>query len=354
MFRIILIVLVLVGCNSLNPAAENSNKPKAGGAPGEIILVMDSAHWDSKLGTVLKEVFFSKTPGLPRPETLFTVRYIKPLDFRSILKYAKNIVIVYDLENDSQGSRRIKSFFTVNSLDVIAHDTTKFLLSKSDEWASGQEVMFLYGQNEQILSNLIERNKIKIQQHFNNLENQRLSKALFSSNEMKGVSSLLSTNHEFSLRIPFGWRIEYEKQTENFIWLRNPGLEADKNIWIHYSNYNGPIDFENTINLRNDVTREYIYDDKEANDTSFVVVETFIPPIITDVNFLGQYAKKIIGLWKTNNLSMGGPFLSYVFADPLNGRLYIIDGFIYSPSKPQREYMREIDTILKTFSTKAK
>jgi len=48
---------------------------------------------------------------------------------------------------------------------------------------------------------------------------------------------------------------------------------------------------------------------------------------------------------------MGGPFLSYIVADASIGRLYFIDGFVYSPGKPQREYMREIETILWTFST---
>ena len=57
------------------------------------------------------------------------------------------------------------------------------------------------------------------------------------------------------------------------------------------------------------------------------------------------------GLWKTNNLTMGGPFLSYTFVDEGTGMLYYIEGFTYSPSKKQREIMRELEVILHTFKT---
>lgn len=355
--RFVLIVLWLVfitGCSSMNPTSEVSNKPKASGESGEIIFVMDSIHWKSELGSALNETFRSKTPGLPRPESLFTIRPIQPLDFKSILKNAKNIVIVYVMDNESNNSNRIKNFFTPNSLIEIANDTTKFLLSKKNEWARGQEVMFLYGKSEQTLSRLIETNKDKLQKHFNQIEKSRLNKSLYVSKELKEVGSLLSRNHGFSLRIPYGWRIDYESPEDNFIWLRNPGLAVDKNLWICYTDYNGPEDFDNVVALRNNVTRRYIFDNKEVNDTSYVVVEKLVPPIVREINFHGQYAKEIKGLWKTNNLSMGGPFISYVFADAANGRLYIIDGFVYSPGKPQREFIRELETILWTFSTSMK
>jgi hypothetical protein len=57
------------------------------------------------------------------------------------------------------------------------------------------------------------------------------------------------------------------------------------------------------------------------------------------------------GLWRTNNLTMGGPFLSYALVDEAEGMLYYIEGFTFSPSRNQREIMRELETILHTFRT---
>jgi hypothetical protein len=57
------------------------------------------------------------------------------------------------------------------------------------------------------------------------------------------------------------------------------------------------------------------------------------------------------GLWRTNNKSMGGPFISYALVDQDRGLLYYIEGFTFSPGKPQREIIRELEAILKTFQT---
>lgn len=347
-----LISASLFSCSTQSGSeSSGSLKAKASSEPGEVILVMDSLHWSSPLGEAVKNTFRPQTPGLPRPEPLFTVRYIRPEDFRSILKFAENIVIVSVLENMSSGSERIKSFFTQESLHQIAEDTSKFLYTKKDEWARGQEIMYLYGKDEATLIRHIEKNRTKLQEHFNNIERRRLEAELYAAKELKEVGRLLARNHNFTLRIPFGWRIDLEEKNTNFIWLRNPGLEVDKNIMIYYRDYEGPEDFEDVTAIRNGFTKEYVYDDKEQNDTSFVVVETIVPPEIKTTTFNGKFAIESRGLWKTNNLSMGGPFISYIFVDEALNRLYYIDGFVYSPSKPQREYVRELETILKTFRT---
>ena len=358
MRKILLLVCALAslyGCSPGSGLDSNSAlKPKASSEPGEIILVMDSLHWETKLGKEIKETFQKATPGLPRPEPIFTVRYIRPTDFRSILKYAENIIIVSVLENYSAGSERTKNFFTPSSLKQINEDTSKFLYTKKEEWARGQEVMYLYGKTEEILLRHIKENRTKLQDHFNNIERKRTLSGLYTSKELKEVGNMLLRNHDFTIRIPFGWRIDFEDKSKNFIWLRNPGLAVDKNLWIYYTDYTDAKVFEDVSAIRNAVTKEYIYDDRETNDTSYVVVETLLPPIQKQTIFNDNFAVEVRGLWKTKNLSMGGPFISYVFVDESINRLYYIDGFVYSPSKPQREYIRELETILKTFQTRDK
>jgi hypothetical protein len=57
------------------------------------------------------------------------------------------------------------------------------------------------------------------------------------------------------------------------------------------------------------------------------------------------------GLWRTNNKTMGGPFLSYTMVDESSERIYYVEGFVYSPGEDQRETMRELEMILSTFET---
>ena len=348
---IILIPVIAVACG--NGKGDKQLLPRASGASGEIILVMDSLHWTSELGAQIKKTFKPLVEGLPRPEPLFTVRYIRPQDFKSILKNARNIIVVVVLDNNSPGSRRAKQFFTPNSLKIIQEDTSRYWLSKQNEWAKGQEVLYLFGKNETVLTNRIIENREKLQMHFNNIEKKRVMASLYKAKELKKLGDLLIRNHQFTIRIPFGWRIDFEDKDTNFIWLRNPGISVDKSIFIYYKDYTSEDIFEYPAIMRNEATRKYVYDDKEQNDTSYVVVETLLPPVIQQVNFNKKYAVEVRGLWKTNNLSMGGPFISYLFVDEQLGRAYYIDGFVYSPSKDQRESIRELKTILSTFRTES-
>ena len=346
-------VIVMALFFSCSEIGNKENIPRASGRAGEVILVMDSAHWKSPLGDEITKTFRQEVAGLPRPEPEFNVRYIMPEEFNGILKMAQNIIIVAILENYSSNSERVKNYFTPNSLKRINEEPDLFLLSKQNEWAKGQEILFLFGKTEDALTAHIAKNSDKLKAHFNNIERRRLEASLYKSKELKELGNVLMENHQFSLRIPFGWRIEFEDDSKNFIWLRLPGIQVDRNIWIYYKDYTSDEVFEDPVAFRNSITKQFIFDDKDTNDTSYVVVETLVPAVKTQANFNDKYAIEVKGLWKTNNLSMGGPFVSYVFVDQEINRVYYLDGFIYSPSKPQREFIRELETILWTFQTKS-
>lgn len=345
----VVFTFIFVSCSE---TANKDNIPRASGRAGEVILVMDSAHWRSPLGEEIVKTFRTELAGLPRPEPEFNVRYIMPEEFNGILKMAQNIIIVAVFDNYSSNSERVKNYFTPNSIKRINEEPNLFLLSKQNEWAKGQEVLFLFGKTEDALTQHIAENSDKLRAHFNNIEKRRLQYSLYKSKELKEVGNTLMNNHQFSLRIPFGWRIEFEDENKNFIWLRLPGIEVDRNIWVYYTDYTTDSVFKEPVKFRNDVTKQFIFDDKEKNDTSYVVVETLVPAVAQQVNFNDKYAIEVKGLWKTNNLSMGGPFVSYMFVDESLNRIYYIDGFVYSPSKPQREFIRELETIMWTFRTK--
>ncbi len=352
-FLLIIIPITFLLSSCVDGTRNKNLLAKAGGQTGEIILVIDSIHRNSVLGKEIENTFRSLVEGLPRPEPEFTIRYIMPEDFQGILKNAQNIIIVAVLNNYSRNSERVKNYFTTSSIERIKNEPDLFLLSKQNEWAIGQEVLFLYGQTDEILANKIAENRDKLRLHFNNIEKKRLEVSLYKAKELKEVGNVLIENHQFSVRVPFGWRVEFEDKSRNFVWLRLPGVDVDRNIWVYYEDYTTSDIFKDATAFRDRITKKYIYENKERNDTSYVVVETLIPPVSREINFHGKFALKMNGLWKTKNHSMGGPFASYMFVDEELNRIYFIDGFVYSPGKSQREFMREIDTILWTFRTES-
>ena len=107
----------------------------------------------------------------------------------------------------------------------------------------------------------------------------------------------------------------------------------------------------NLIGLRDSITLHNVFEDPEDLD-SYIRVDTLnIETEFITTRFNGQYAKRIRGIWKANNLTLGGSFISYVFVDEKTNRLYYLDGFVVSPGRAKREPLRELEVILKTFVT---
>ena len=328
---------------------ENSGRllVKGSGTPGEIILVIDSAQWKGELGKALRETLHADLPGVSRPEKLFTVRYIEPTLFNSVLNKAHNIIFVATLDSKTKGGEVVRNYMTNN---YIQEHPDKFIISQQDIFASEQDVLYLFSATSAELTERIRNNKATIQNFYNQKENERLLKSLFVAKEEKAVSKHLQKNYGYSIRVPNGYRIESDDA--KFMWLRSVGV-IDKNIFITYLEYDDDKVFQNRnlIGLRDSITLINVFEDPTDLDSYMRVDTIHLETEFTPTKFYGQYAKKIRGIWMANDLSLGGSFLSYIFVDPDTNRLYYLDGFVVSPGKNKRETLRELDVILKTFKT---
>ena len=62
----------------------------------------------------------------------------------------------------------------------------------------------------------------------------------------------------------------------------------------------------------------------------------------------GDYAYEVRGLWEMENDAMGGPFVSHVRVDRTNGRIVVVEGFVYNPGKLKRDQIRKLNAALYT------
>jgi len=342
-------ILLLIGIIFSCDLNEKSQRllVKASGTPGEIILVIDSVQWQGELGDVLRETLLKDLPGVSRPETIFTIRYIEPTLFNSVLNKAKNLIFVATLDSKTKGGEIVRNYMTNN---YIQDNPDKFIISQKDIFASGQEVLYLFSATTDELIERVRNNKETIRNFFNQKENNRLLQSLYKAKEEKAVNNYLASHYGYSLRVPNGYRIE--AKDSSFMWLRSVG-QIDKNIFITYLDYKTDEIFtnKNLVALRDSITHVNVFEDP-ADEDSYIRVDTVhIATEFTTTKFNGQYAKRIRGIWKANNLTLGGSFISYIFVYPNTNRLYFLDGFVVSPGKKKRETLRELEVILKTFKT---
>lgn len=353
---IIFFAVFLFSCDSDKEGKRDTSLlPKASGSPGELILVMDSSLYSDTVGKALRSVLRAEMVGLPREEPYFTMSQIEPGRMNNVLRTVRNLVFVMTLDNQSPGNKRVRQYFTKSSLERINKEPDLFMFADNDVYARGQKVLYLFSRSSENLTEKIIDNSEQIRNVFNTVERERLAEGLFKSKVLSGLSEILVDKHDFYVKIPFAYKVvENEK---GFVWFRQMNDDNDKNIFVTYRPYFSEKQFtkEQIIALRDSIARQKLFEDPALPNTH-LVTETGVPfkPVVTkEVNLNGLYAVETRGLWRTKQATMGGPFLSYTVVDENLGRLYYIEGFLYSPGKAQRELMRELEVVLRTFEPRS-
>ncbi len=345
----ILFLAITLGCGSRD-RKDPRYLPNATGKPGDIILIMDSVQWRGELGSEVRKIFRSEFPGLPQSEPMFNIIWVHPSRLK-LLTQIRNLIYVFTLDQTTQGSKTLIRDFTPETLDKIRSDSGFYRFNRKDEYAKGQEVLYLFSDTQANLIRHLRKDRQQLIDFFNDVERKRLEKNLFGTKSTTGVASFLRKEHNIELRVPIGYVLA-DKQND-FIWLRQIEAEKDKDVFITWKPYESEYQLlpDSVVTWRDATAKKYLYEDPE-NPISYLVTEKEHSDVLArQVKLNGHFAMQVRALWKTNNNSMGGPYVGYALVDQGAGRLYYIEGFAYAPGKDKREIVRELETILGTFRT---
>jgi len=349
-FSTIIIALFLgIALTSCDPESMSSNsaKPKARGIIGEIFMVIDSVKWAGPVGDELRKIYQSDLPGMIRSESKFSLKRIDPSEMNRMLKTSTNIIYVTTFDDKRSSSQIINSQFSKESKEKALNDPRIFSLRMEDEFAIGQEVLYLFGNNEQELISNLQKNGDRLQNLFEVRERKRLEKILLSRKNSE-ANSLSKNNLGIEINVPASYQIA--KAEKNFLWVRQitpTGNRADISLFFHVEDYVSEEQTfpENILKLRDSVARQHIFGDPEIPE-SYVITEKQIIPAFRNMVINDNFTTEIRASWRTNNLSMGGSYLGYLMIDKEKGKLYYIEGFVYYPNEVHRDALREIETIL--------
>jgi hypothetical protein len=341
---------LVVGCNVKNSEGDRSALPQSRAGEGEVLVVMDSVKWSGELGDAMRRTFSSQIPGLPQPEPYFSLKHVRPSAFRSILRQASNVIIVMTLDNKSREGEALRSYFTDESLERIRNESDIFMFTQDNVFARGQNVLYLFGQNDQQLMDNIREHQAPLKQFFLKNEKNRISRKIYTGRSIEPIIQKLVRDHQFYINVPANY--DLAKEENNFVWIRQLGAD-DKSIIVYYEPYESEKVFEEEglFQLRERVVKHQLVDVERP--AIYMTTETLIPLHLERKNLNGKYAVEARGLWKLSDNTRGGAFLSYVFVDETLNRLYYIEGFLANPGRSKREPMRELEIILNSFRTEA-
>jgi len=148
----------------------------------------------------------------------------------------------------------------------------------------------------------------------------------------------------FQLKIPKNYGLVDD--TGDFLWFRQNISKGSMNI-IAYAlplTKNDSI-INNIVAARDTIGKKYI---PGPSDGSYMITEAAYTPFTRQTELSGKPSYETRGKWEVKNDFMAGPFLNYTVVDKANNRLLVVEGFTYAPSVKKRDFMFELEAILKT------
>ena len=321
-----LMALVLFSCGGNEKKGGKSLfTPVSSGRPYEMLVVIDKGMWERPAGRALFDVLDSDVPGLPQPERSFRISQIIPSKFDRGFRIFRNIIDV----------------------DIQPIYTQPKLKYSRDSYTSPQMIMTIQAPDEQSFEEFVAKNRQVIVDFFTKAEMNRqinLLKEKYNPVVAAKVGSIFGCD----VRIPA--ELERYKEGKDFLWASSDNNST--NTSLNFVIYSYPYTDKNTftkdyfVHKRDSVMKINIPGAREGQyiqtDADYVDVKDFAVK--------GEYAFEARGLWYMENDMMGGPFVSHARVDRPNGRVVVVEGFVFAPEKKKRDLMRKLEAALYTLN----
>ena len=317
--NIIIFALAFFSCNET--ASKKVYKPQSSGNINSLLVVVDDDLWGASVGEAIRRHIGSEIYGLPQIEPQFDLRQVPKSVFSDFVRMNRTVLKV-QLSNE---------------------DGVKFY---TNPYTKPQKMIVISGTSRQILAELIEQNSSKIISVFKNEElkerQRRIKKSLFNT---AAVEKTLGV----TLNVPSVYRIA--KKEKDFFWIRRDTKTGIINLLL----YSVPLQefkskdafSQRVIQLRDSVAKQHIPGPVDGN---FMTTETAYTPFSFFTEIANTKVLETRSLWKIEGAFMSGPFINFSFEDIKNNRLLVAEGFVYTPSEPKRDYVFELESIIKSIT----
>jgi len=318
-----IVILSLAACDMINEKVV----PGITGKPGDLLIVADSSFYNNKTGRALEEVFAKEQVGLTQPEPRFSIIHIPHHAFTNIFQTTRNIIIISDDKSNK----------------------TKISIAK-DAWAKPQLIVTINASSDKIAAKTIEANKEVLLDYFNNKEIERLQ-TQYKLNKNSDNAKLVNEKFGLSLNIDELYFVAVD--SDDFMWLRKEKTvgqhPVSQGLFIYTYPYVSDSTFKlsELMNKRDHYTKLHVEGGAEG---SYMAIYREYQPVQREASLNGVYLNELRGLWQMEGDFMGGPFVNYSLVDEKKNRVICIDGYVYAPNFKKREYLRQLEALIKTIT----
>ena len=312
-------ILLLVACNE---GKKKSFKPESIGAINSLAVVMDNKLWEGEVGDKVREHFAAPILGLTWDEPLFTLEHMPKQVFTGMTRHRRSVLFV-------------------------SIDSAEMAQVKVDVYASPQRVGVIQGGTEEELIARLDEEAKKIIASFKDTEVKEAQKRFLRS---LSKDKVLEEKYGVKLRIPSVYKLG--KEEENFVWIDREIPRGSMNL-IAYSMPSESFSNDSTlvqdiVKMRDSIGQAFIPGPDIPGKTTYMITEKAFAPYVFTTQIAGREAIEVRGIWEISGYPMAGPFVTYIMDDAQNNRKLVLEGFTFAPATNKRDYMFELEAILRT------
>ncbi|HFX18141.1 MAG TPA: DUF4837 family protein [Flavobacteriales bacterium] len=317
LFLSLILTIFLGSCSG----GSKKTLPGSSGKTHNILVIMDNQDWKNAVGDSIRKYFATEYNDLPQIEPLFSLKQAAPELYNGIFKTVRDVIWVG--LGDKPGVHYFK-----------------------DKFAEPQLIVKIEGRNKDEIKQLIHDHAQEIVNKFKAFEIKNLQehhrKALRNNEDIEKELGI-------SIEIPdFFVLVDHQK---NFFWFRRDLKNGEQDIVLYSVPLKDSLDLkgDRVLYYRDSIGKKFI---PGPVDSTYMKSENNISPshVLTEIN--GHKAIETRGLWNMKNDFMGGPYINYSIIDKKHKRMVVGEGFIYAPAIDKRDYIVQLEAILKTMKLK--
>ena len=319
-----LIAFSLFACENSSTKGKRMLSPSSGNI-NNLSVVVDNELWDGNVGGSIRSIFGQEVYGLPQAEPLFSMQQMPTVVFTDFAKRSRTVL-------------------KIEKGDTLVADTKYY----ENAFAVPQKLVLVRGKTDIEIIEQLNNNSEKIIAAFKAEElkekQKRISKSLHNN-------TTIQENLGATLRFPSAYRVA--KEEEKFIWLRRDINAGTLNIML----YELPLDaisgddnaIDDIIKIRDSIGKKYI---PGPTEDTFMITEDAYTPFSQETILDNKSTIETKSIWEVEGAFMSGPFISYSIKDEINKRILVVEGFAYAPSVSKRNYVFELESIIKSIKIK--
>lgn len=322
MKKLVCLLLIAGLALSCNDGKKGSYKPSSVGAINSLAVVMDNKLWEGKVGDKVREHFAAPIIGLTWDEPMFTIEHMPKQVFTGMTRHRRSVLFV-------------------------SLDTADIAQVKVDVYATPQRVGVVQGTSEEELIKNLDEGADKIIASFRDTEVKEAQKRFLRS---LSKDKVLENKYGINLRLPSVYKLGREE--DNFVWIDREIPKGSMNIIAYeisvdeFSNDSTLV--ADVVRMRDSVGQMFIPGPDVPGKTTYMITERAFSPYFFSTEVAGRKTIEVRGIWEIYNYPMAGPFMTYIIDDPENDRKLVVEGFTFAPATNKRDYMFELEAIMKT------